>query len=170
VNLKLLSMSFVVLVGLTACSNDLDATPAEGARTMSLSADLTSSSTLLRTVNTGDTTVYGWNLLEGEATLDGETVEVQMLGNVDYVSGNGDFFGFITFVFADESTIGVRMIGQATAASDTSNATFASSLTVIGGTGAYLDVTGTGTFTGERQDALGGLVSSDFVLELVPAV
>ena len=80
---------------------------------IALSATLTSSSTLLGTVNTGDSTVYGWNLLEGEATLDVDPVNVQMLGNVDYVDGNGDFFGFVTFTFVDGSTIGVRMVGEA---------------------------------------------------------
>lgn len=167
VNVKLAIVSLVALLGVSACSDDLEGSSADQVRTIELSADLTSSNNLLRNVNTGDSVVYGWNLLEGEATLDAEPVEVQMLGNVDYISGSGDFFGFVTFVFADDSTIGVRMTGEATAASDTSNATFVSSLVVVGGTGRYLDATGTGTFTGERQDALGGQVSSDFTLALV---
>lgn len=168
-NIKLVVASFAVVLGLGACSQDIDVIAGDVTESIALSAELTSSSSLLGTVNTGDSTVYGWNLLEGTATNDGDPVEVQMLGNVDYVDGNGDFFGFITFTLADGSTIGVRMVGEATAASDTSNATFVSSLSVVGGTGTYLDVSGTGTFTGERQDALGGVVSSRFTLDLIPA-
>lgn len=167
-NIKLVVASFAVVLGLGACSQDIDVIAGDVTESIALSAELTSSSSLLGTVNTGDSTVYGWNLLEGTATNDGDPVEVQMLGNVDYVDGNGDFFGFITFTLVDGSTIGVRMVGEATAASDTSNATFVSSLTVVGGTGTYLDVSGTGTFTGERQDALGGAVSSQFTLDLIP--
>ena len=50
--------------------------------------------------------LYGWNQLTGTAQVDGAAVEIEMLGNVDYRNGSGEFFGFITFTFSDGATNG----------------------------------------------------------------
>ena len=93
-----------------------------------------------------------------------QPVAVSMLANVDYVNGSGSFFGFVTFTFSDGSTMGTRMQGLAIAAADGSVTTFSSTLGVVGGTGRYVNTTGSGTFVGERRTALGGDVTATFDL------
>jgi hypothetical protein len=86
------------------------------------------------------------------------------------VNGSGEFFGFVTVNFPDGSSLGLRLTeGRTEAATDTTNATFTSPLRVMGGTGRYADVEGTGEFEGERDDELGGVVDGTFHIELVPA-
>lgn len=147
----------------TACSGGDDASAAA----MQIDVVIASQEQMLYEVGAGGESVYGWNRLVGEGELDGEPVTVEMLGNVDYVDGGGHFFGFVTITFADGSIVGLRMEdGDATPASDEGGATFASELAVIDGTGAYEGVTGSGTFEGSRDEALGGAVSSAFELDL----
>lgn len=127
---------------------------------------LTSESRTLYQVGPGAATTYGWNRLTGNATADGQPLTVEMLGSVDYTAGSGPFSGFITLTFADGSTLGMSMQGQTTAAPDSADASFAATLGVIGGTGTYADAAGHGTFTGDRQAALGGQVDAVFDLDL----
>jgi hypothetical protein len=114
--------------------------------------------------------VYGWNLLTGEGTASGSVHEgataVEMLGNVDYVDGNGEFFGFITFDFGGGTTLAVRMDGSAAAATDTSDATLEADLVVLGGTGSLVDAAGTGRFEGSRPERLGGAVQGTYRFDL----
>lgn len=159
----------VVLLAVAAAPLALAACGDSGANTTTLEIDvnLESADRTLYQVGPGDRSVYGWNHLVGTGTANGEAVQVEMLGSVDYTDGGGDFEGFITFTFADGDRIGVRMVnGSATAKSDTSNARFVALLRVIGGTGADESTTGRGTFVGERMDTLGGVVDSHFVLRL----
>lgn len=138
-----------------------------GVTTVKMQTVLASQSRTLHTAGATGAITYGWNLLTGTATVDGQPVTLEMLASVDYVSGSGTFSGFITFTFADASTLGVRMQGLATASADGSVTTFSSTLGVIGGTGSYATTTGSGTFTGERRTALGGNVDATFDLQLV---
>ena len=126
---------------------------------------MSQSRTLLQ-AGANNSVTYGTNQLTGTATSDGQPVTVSMLANVDYVNGSGTFFGFVTFTFSDGSTIGTRMQGLAIAAADGSVTTFTSTLGVVGGTGRYVNATGSGTFVGERRTALGGDVTSTFDLQL----
>lgn len=139
---------------------DADATP------IHLEATLTSQSRTLRQAGADGAKTYGWNLLTGTASLDGQPVAVEMLGSVDYVSGGGQFSGFITFTTADTSTLGVSMQGSARLDPATGDTAFAATLGVIGGTGVYADATGTGVFTGTRSAALGGNVTATFDLRI----
>lgn len=138
--------------------------------TDTIEADLTSAETVLHEVGPDGSAVYGWNRLVGEGTASGSVhtgaVSVEMLGNVDYVDGSGEFFGFITFDFGGGNTVAVRMDGEATAATDTSDAAFSAQLTVIGGTGDLVDATGTGTFEGSRAARVGGTVSGTYTLSI----
>lgn len=132
------------------------------AASMHISVDLTSTGTVLHTVNTS--TLYGWNHLVG-AGSDGSTpVDVEMQGNVSYTNGAGGFGGFVTFTFGDGSTLGTRMEGSATKQGDATD--FAATMVILGGTGRFLDSTGSGTFTGSRSGAIGSPVASDFDLYL----
>jgi hypothetical protein len=133
---------------------------------LEVKADLDSRSRTLHTVGADGSVTYGWNQLVGTASVDGQPVGVEMLGNVNYVKGSGPIFGFVTYTFADGSTLGVQMQGAATASADGNETTFAATLGVLGGTGRYASATGTGIFTGSRQAALGTVVSSTFDLTI----
>jgi hypothetical protein len=132
-----------------------------------IAASLTSSGTTLHSVGTN--VRYGWNDLEGDGTFDSQPVHVEMLGNVAYTGGSGQFFGFVTFTFHDGSTLGFQMQGQATALSDTVS-NVAASLGVLGGTGDYAAVTsGSGIFTGTRNGPVGSPVDATFTYTLPPS-
>ena len=135
---------------------------------MKLETTLSSQSRTLYQVGPSNESTYGWNRLTGTSTLNGQPVSIEMLATVDYTKGNGPFFGFITFTFADGSTLGVSMVGSTTAQPNGTDATFASTLGVIGGTGRYLNTTGYGTFAGTRSAALGTDVGAVFTLQLRP--
>lgn len=143
-------------------------TGATGVTTIKLSTTIASVARTLYQVGPNNQSTYGTNRLVGTATLDGQPVAIEMLANVDYKTGSGPFFGFITFTFSDSSTLGVSMQGATTAAPNGTDAKFASTLGVIGGTGRYLNTTGVGTFAGTRSAALGTDVGAVFTLQLRP--
>ena len=136
---------------------------------LEISADLESQSRTLHTVGADGSVTYGWNQLVGTATVDGQPVGVELLGNVSYVKGSGPIFGFVTYTFADGSTLGVQFQGAATATANGDETSFAATLGVLGGTGHYATATGTGIFTGSRQAALGTTVASTFTLTIAGA-
>ena len=168
---SLLASSLIVgALGLSACgsssvssSSTSSTTSSVPTTTIQLSAPLTSASKNLHSVGTA--TQYGWNQLVGTSTNSGETVGVEMLGNVAYTNGAGPFFGFVTYSWPDGSTIGVRMNGSATPGND-GTTSFSSPLTVLGGTGRYATAKGTGSFTGTRSGVLGSPVESRFTLHV----
>jgi hypothetical protein len=133
-----------------------------------LDTTLASQSRTLYQVGPGNESTYGWNRLTGTSTLNGEPVSIEMLATVDYTKGNGPFSGVITFTFADGSTLGVSMVGSTTAQANGTDASFVSTLGVIGGTGQHVNTTGYGTFTGTRSAALGTDVGAVFFLQLRP--
>lgn len=157
-------VALVAGVALTGCSDD------EPAADLTVTVQLTSQERFLHKVGVDEEKIYGWNLLRGTTQVGTEVVQVEMLGEVDYVNGSGSFAGFITFTFPDSSTLATRMTkGRAVAATDTTEAGFSSTLEVIDGTGRYLGAKGTGTFAGTRKDALGGDVVCDVSLDLTTA-
>jgi hypothetical protein len=129
-------------------------------------ASITSAETSLTRVGPDERVVYGWNRLVGETEIDGERVTIEMLGNVAYRLGDGPFFGFITLSFPGGSTLGLRMEGETDAIQDTSRAEFKAGLTVLGGTGRYLNATGSGRWQGHRDAKLGGAVEMEVRLRL----
>lgn len=123
---------------------------------MSYTVDLTSASSNLKTFNNG-TRVVGWNDLQGTSTFNGQAVSVDFLGDVSYLNGSGDFGGFYTMTFPDESTLILHTDGKATRNADGSTS-LVSSMKVLGGTGVYVNATGTGQFTGSRAGTVGAPV------------
>jgi len=100
--------------------------------------DLESQSRTLHNAGTDNSVTYGWNQLLGTATVDNQPATVEMLGNVSYVKGAGPIFGFVTYTFADGSTLGVQFQGAATVSAGGDETTFAATLGVLGGTGRYV--------------------------------
>ena len=167
--LLLSSCLFVGALVLAGCSRSSGSTAATSTTssvpttTLQLSTPLTSASKILHAVGTA--TTYGWNQLIGTSTNSGQSVGVEMLGNVAYVSGVGPFFGFVTYTWPDGSTLGVQMNGSAKAGAN-GTTLFSSPLTVLGGTGRYATAKGTGTFTGSRSGVVGSPVEATFSLHL----
>jgi hypothetical protein len=137
-----------------------------GATAVHMETTLTSQSRTLHQVGADGGKTYGWNLLTGTSTLDNQPVGVELLGSVNYVSGSGPFSGSVTLTYADGSTLGVSMQGNASLDSATGDTALVATLGVIGGTGKYAATTGTGVFTGTRHAALGGDVTATFDLGL----
>jgi hypothetical protein len=137
-----------------------------GATAAHMETTLTSESRTLHQVGADAGKTYGWNLLTGTSSLDNQPVGVELLGSVNYVSGSGPFSAFLTFTYADGSTLGVSAQGIASLDSATGDTAFDATLAVIGGTGKYAATTGTGVFTGTRSAALGGDVTATFDLGL----
>ena len=137
------------------------AAPVAG-RELTWEVSLTSQQRILRQVGPDGSLNYGWNQLVGPSTVDGQPVEVEMLGNVDYERGSGPFFGFVSLVGPNGDVLAFRMDGEASqppGAEGSSDSTFTAELTVIGGSGAYAGVSGgRGTFSGSRSAELGGQV------------
>jgi cupin domain len=136
--------------------------------TVKLETTLSSQSRTLYQTGPGNESTYGWNRLTGTSTLNGQPVSIEMLATVEYTKGSGPFSGVVTFAFADGSTVGVSMVGATTAQPNGTDASFASTLGVIGGTGQYANTAGYGTFTGTRSAALGTDVGAVFTLQLRP--
>jgi hypothetical protein len=88
-----------------------------------------------------------------------------MLGNVEYLEGSGEFFGFLTLRFASMSTLGLRMNGTATVQDDGST-DLKAKLRVVGGNAAMTGATGKGSITGERRAELGGAIEITVRLRL----
>ena len=132
-------------------------------------AELTSEANELYTVGPDERRVFGWNLLTGPGTFQGEPVEVRLQGSVEYLDGNGPFGGFLRIVAQDGSQIALQLNGQAT---KTDITTFDGRMDFIGASGRYADLIAGGTFTGTRDAEVGAPVKAQVDLtvdQLAPA-
>ncbi len=107
----------------------------------------------------------GWNRFTGATTIEGEAVDGEFLGAVDYVNGSGTWSGFQQFTWADGSTLVLRLTGTARLESSGDTA-FQFSGSVAGGTGRFSNAGGSLTGSGTRKTALGGVVDLDINLGL----
>jgi len=94
-----------------------------------------------------------------------DNVDVQMLGNVEYVNGSGPFFGFLNLQYPSQSLLGLRMDGQAKRHRD-GTTDLNAKLRVVGGIAALSGAKGTGTITGERREELGGAIDIEITVRL----
>lgn len=109
---------------------------------------------------------YGTVVEHGTATIDGETVRVDITVQVDYTDGSGPWTGILTITWPDGSKVGATMAGATLATTD-GGAQFGSTLGVIGGRGRYAAVTGgSGTYVGSRPGAIGAPLSVEVSLRL----
>lgn len=120
-----------------------------------LNSELLSEFSDLNTIGPDDERVFGWNLLVGPSTFQGEPVEVRLQGSVEYVNGSGPFGGFLRIVAEDGSQLALQVNGQAT---KTEATTFDGRMDFIGASGRYADLIAAGRFTGSRQAQVGSPV------------
>ena len=135
-------------------------------RVVKVEASMASQQKITHTVSPNGRRVYGFNLLLGRDERGSNPIDVEILGNVNYLKGNGPFFGFITFTAKDGSTLGVQMVGKARLLPNGTDTLVSAPVKVIGGTGRWLHAAGKGTFTGSRTAALGADIESKFVIRL----
>lgn len=117
---------------------------------MSLSSDFS----VLQKVGADESQTYGWNQLVGTTTSNLGEFDVVLLGNVNYTNGNGPFFGFLTLTAPNGDVLSLELDGSARVQED-GVTTLTSNLTVIGGSGAYVNARGQGEFTGTRTAEVG---------------
>ena len=86
--------------------------------------------------------------------MDGTNASVKVFFVYDYTGGNGNFTEYDVLTFADSSTITVQAIGQSMGSFRGKDPLFSAVVTVIGGTGVYDSITGDGSMTGNRSEAL----------------
>jgi len=145
------------------------AQPAAGT-TISVPVSLTSAQKFIHQVGPNNGKSYGVNQLVGTSTVDGQSVEVELLGTVNYVDGAGPIGSFVTLTWPNGDVLGMTMEGDATQppeATGTTNTHFDGTLEVIGGSGAYAGTTsGTGTFVADRNAELGGQVDGTIEVTL----
>lgn len=157
------ALSIAVLAAATMLVGVAPAQAKTETRSLVFAADLVSQGTTLTTLP-GDIT-YGWNDLQGVTKWGGKNARMRFLGSVDYVSGTGPFGGFVTITRSDGTQLALSVNGWATSPSEsagTTNTTFAGTVRVIGGSGAYKGATGSGTMSGYRKAALGSPVQLTF--------
>lgn len=134
-----------------------------------LTTELLSEANDLNTIGADGERVFGWNLLVGPSTFQGEPVQVRLQGSVEYVNGSGPFGGFLRIVAEDGSQLALQVNGQAT---KTEATTFDGRMDFIGASGRYADLIAAGRFTGTRQDQVGSpvVVELDLTVDSLDSV
>jgi len=135
---------------------------------LTFSSSLTSQGKNLTTVGSRGQFVFGSNLLTGTTSVGGQSGTIQWVATVNYTDGSGPWTGLIT-VTTPTGTFGLDTRGQASFEASTGTTTFKGTASVIGGTGAYVNMRGVGTETGVRTTALGGAVDFTWHLTVVGA-
>ena len=144
----------------------VNVSPTGDVTTMTFKSPLASLAKNLHTAGPHDEITYGWNNLVGPANINGDPARVDLQGSVWYVTGTGPWSGFFTITFSDGSTLGLNVL-EASATKDPTGVTaFAGRLVVIGGTGRWVNATGSGSLTGSRAGAIGSPIVLDFALDV----
>ena len=99
---------------------------------------------------------------------DGTSAEVKVYFIYDYVKGNGDFIEYYYMTFPDGSTLTIRAKGRSFGSTDESMPLFNAQVQITGGTGTWANINGSGSFSGNRKDALenGAIVKLSFNISL----
>jgi hypothetical protein len=181
---KLSLLSMVVLavgiLAVTGCSadNSSDTTsgsstspeaPGISAKSVEFDVALSSESSEIYEVGEADSQVFGVNIFNGSTTINDKSVQVRMLGTVNYVGGNGPFGSFLVLTWSDGTVIGLEQDGQATFDADSQTSDFTAQLKVINGSGAANGITGSGAWTGTRSGPLTTPIDIQVKLDLIDA-
>ena len=170
-------MGTVLLAGCTTSTADptplsamvapsMSLAPTGSAHEVSFSSSVASTDKRTTAAGPHGEALYGVVLEGGSTTFDGKQATIDMTVLITYVAGNGPFVGLMTITTADGSTLGLTMLGTTVASADTSDATFESTLTVIGGTKDYANASGSGSWSGSRKKSLGSAVALNATISL----
>lgn len=153
----------VSLVGLTACSNDKTDTGTEYVVTVSMDT-AKAPHFVTHDVGADKQIRFGSARLVGQTEFAGESVEAELLCNINYLKGNGPFEGFWTFTAANGDLLSFTYSGTTQQRDGVGR--ISGTVKVLGGTGKYLNVTGNGTVTGERDGSFGSGTVIAYTIDL----
>ena len=95
-------------LALAGCTKDVAPPPTSAAISKdaeTVTVQMSSTGTTTYKVGAAGDTQYGQNKLEGKANVLGQPATVEILGNVEYVKGEGPFYGFLTVKWEDGSSL-----------------------------------------------------------------
>ncbi|CAB5026696.1 MAG: hypothetical protein F2881_10565 [Actinobacteria bacterium] len=133
--------------------------PTGSAREVTFTTVFASKNRRVAEVGPDNQIAYGWNDLDGPTTFEGQPATVEFQGSIWFVNGSGPFSGFVTITLEDGSSLGTNVAGEASLDPTTKATSFSGRITVIGGTGAYVNSSGAGSWTGLREGAVGDAVT-----------
>jgi hypothetical protein len=133
-----------------------------GAEAHTVKVALASTGKSVHQFGAADTRTAGSTAFEGSGTdSDGHKVSVELQAVVNYTSGSGEFASVLTLDFGDGNTVvAYTTHGVTTKTGD--GAHVHAIYTIQGGTGTYQSATGSVSYVGDRNTALGGNVQSTF--------
>ncbi|MEI7999940.1 MAG: cupin domain-containing protein [Actinomycetes bacterium] len=118
------------------------------------------------TVGPAGSRSYGTVVEQGDTTIGGEAVRLDLTAQINYTDGSGPWTGLMTLTWPDGTTLGGTIQG-ATVATNDGGASFVGTIGVIGGTGRFAGATGgSGTYVGSRPGALGSPITATIDLTL----
>lgn len=138
----------VALVGISACSNDETDTGTKYVVTVNMDT-ATAPHFVTHDAGADKQFRFGQAQLVGKAELAGEPVDAELLCIINYVKGNGPFEGFWTFTAANGDLLSLTYSGTTQQRDGVGH--ISGTVKVLGGTGKYVNVTGNGTVTGQRD-------------------
>ena len=107
---------------------------------------------------------YGEARLVGTTDLAGQPVEVELLCIINYLRGNGPFEGFWTFTAANGDRLAFTYSGRSEQRDG--KGIIRGEVDVLGGTGQFVNVTGSGTVDGRRSGEFGSGSAIDYTIDL----
>ena len=158
----------VAALALAGCTKDVNPPPTTAAISKdaeTVTVEMTSTAKTTYKVGAAGDVEYGQNKLEGKATVLGQPATVEILGNVEYVTGEGPFYGFLTVKWDDGSTLGFNLQGKATAQDDGGTGLKADTR-FIGGSGQFVAATAQARFVGARDGAVGSPIIIKLTLDV----
>lgn len=138
---------------LSACSGTVDA---GDARVVEVELSSVPGDLHLHSIGERGAEQYGFGTLHGTTTIDGRRVEIELDCAIDYVDGSGPFSGFWTFTFPNGDLLAFDYLGRATTDKATGVRSIVGASKVIGGTGEFVDASGSAMVTGSSGNATVG--------------
>jgi hypothetical protein len=164
---RVLVVSGVMVCAATAvaaCGSD-DSGPPTQTVTLDFVNTVVEGQRFVRSVeDSGQEFQYGTLVFNGPGTFDGQSVDTEVIGTVNYVDGAGPAGGYLTLTTPDGDVLAFDLELTATTTEDEVKLT--GRFEVIAGTGRFEDVTGGGTATGTREVTVGSTVTWTAKLEL----
>lgn len=149
---------------LSACGSDSAATQTQSF-TLEFVNTATEGKNFVRSIeDDGSSIQYGTLVFEGPGTFVDQKVETEILAYLNYVDGTGPSGGYLTITTVDEDSLVFSL--SLTAANKNDRFEISGRADVIGGTGRFADVTGSGSGVGVRNGPVGSDVEWTLTLDL----